>query len=261
MSMIPKLILDKRRFKPLRKVYLQMFEGTFINDAAFTAYFGFKNLGFEIVKVEHGDFFNMEMEPDSMACGGVNFMRDAFRKFGARPPKPLDIPKVLEPFAQRAIGHTTLVELMDSDPKFPIFVKPDENTKVFDGMVITNMNDLSLLQHYSGLEIPIMTSEVLRIISEHRAFVVDGELIDARKYKGRFGTHPDLDTINACIAAWDDQPVAYSLDMGVTDDGKTVLIEANDAYSLGTYGLDPYSYAKMLILRWKEITTRVEVAS
>lgn len=259
--MIPKLILDKRRFKPLNKVYIQMFEGTFINDAAFTAYFGFKNLGFEVVQLEHREFFNLDMEPNSMACGGVNFMKDALRKFGARPPKPLDIPKSLEPFAQRKISHTTLGELLESSPSFPIFLKPDESSKLFDGTVVTNMNDLSLFQHYAGLNVPIMTSEVLNIISEHRAFVVDGELIDVRKYRGKFGTHPDLSVINSCIAAWESQPVAYSLDMGVTDDGRTVLIEANDAYSLGTYGLDSYNYTKMLILRWKELVpTPVAIA-
>lgn len=144
--MIPKLFLDKKRFKPLNKVYIQMLDGTFINDAAFTAYHGFKNLGFEIIQIEHKDFFSMDMEPDSMACGGVNFMKDAFRKFQVRTPKPLDIPKELEQFAKRKIEHTTLGELIDSSPKFPIFIKPDENTKVFDGTVVTNMNDLSLFQ-------------------------------------------------------------------------------------------------------------------
>lgn len=108
-------------------------------------------------------------------------------------------------------------------------------------------------RHYAGLNIPIMTSEVVNIRSEHRAFIVDKELIDARKYKGKFGTHPDINVIQECIDSWPDQPVAYSLDMGMTEDGETILIEANDAYALGTYGIDPYNYTKMLILRWKQI--------
>ena len=128
---------------------------------------------------------------------------------------------------------------------------------MFDGTVVTNAYELELFKHYDGIDVPLMTSEVLKIVSEHRAFVADGKILDVRKYKGPYGTHPDLKTIENCIFVWEDQPVAYSLDVAVTEEGKTVLIEANDAYSLGTYGLDPYSYTKMLILRWKEITSPV----
>jgi hypothetical protein len=36
------------------------------------------------------------------------------------------------------------------------------------------------------------------------------------------------------------------MDWGVTSDGKTVLIEVNDVYALGCYGLDRLLYASML---------------
>jgi len=54
-------------------------------------------------------------------------------------------------------------------------------------------------------------------------------------------------------------PVAYSLDFGVTEDGRTLLVEANDFYFLGCYGLSPLSYALAIADRWKEIVENSEV--
>jgi len=244
---------DVKRFRPLKKVYMQMFEGAFINEAAYNAYHGFKNLRFELVPVEHGEFSNMEMEENSMACGGVKFMQDAFRKMGIGTVAALDIPEAIESFCQRKITHTTLRKLIESNPKFPLFVKPDGEGKLFDGTVVTNVYELEMFQHYAGLDIGVIHSEVLSIVSEHRAFITDGRIVDVDKYKGKYGTHPSLEVMENCMRAWKDAPVAYGLDFGVLDDGQTVLIEANDAYALGSYGLNSYDYTKMLILRWKEI--------
>lgn len=40
----------------------------------------------------------------------------------------------------------------------------------------------------------------------------------------------------------------------MTDDGRTLLIEVNDGYSLGCYGLFYIDYAKLLAARWAELT-------
>ncbi len=51
-------------------------------------------------------------------------------------------------------------------------------------------------------------------------------------------------------------PHAYSLDWGVTDDGRTLLVEMNEGYALGHYGLPPVSYARFLAARWHQIALR-----
>jgi hypothetical protein len=48
-------------------------------------------------------------------------------------------------------------------------------------------------------------------------------------------------------------PIACALDFGVSADGRTLLIEANDAFALGAYGLDAVVYANMLEDRWLQI--------
>ena len=51
----------------------------------------------------------------------------------------------------------------------------------------------------------------------------------------------------------------FTIDIGVTKDGRTLLIECNDAYSLGAYGLEDYKYAKMLSARWSQLLNREDV--
>lgn len=43
------------------------------------------------------------------------------------------------------------------------------------------------------------------------------------------------------------------MDFGVTEDGRTILIEVNDGYSLGAYGLEPTLYTRLLTARWAEL--------
>ena len=43
------------------------------------------------------------------------------------------------------------------------------------------------------------------------------------------------------------------MDFGVTDRGETRLVEVNDGFSLGCYGLEPILYARLLCARWSEL--------
>ena len=80
-----------------------------------------------------------------------------------------------------------------------------------------------------------------------------GKVVGAAHYKGDCFTHPDAATVRAGVAAFTGAPAAYGLDFGVTADGRTLLVEANDGFALGCYGLDPVLFAEMLEVRWCEI--------
>jgi hypothetical protein len=56
------------------------------------------------------------------------------------------------------------------------------------------------------------------------------------------------------IKAFQSGPRAYSLDFGVLRTGETCLVEVNDAYALGHYGLQSVLYARMIDARWEELT-------
>ena len=53
--------------------------------------------------------------------------------------------------------------------------------------------------------------------------------------------------------SWKERPMACSLDICVIKDGQTLLVEINDAYSLGCYGLASVFYAKLISARWSQI--------
>ena len=46
---------------------------------------------------------------------------------------------------------------------------------------------------------------------------------------------------------------AYGIDFGVLAQGDTALIELNDGFSLGSYGLDQSVYADLIVARWTEL--------
>ncbi|MMZ67938.1 hypothetical protein D1872_305770 [compost metagenome] len=53
-------------------------------------------------------------------------------------------------------------------------------------------------------------------------------------------------------------PKGYAVDFGLTDKGETLLVEVNDGYSLGHYGLFSLDYAKLLSARWAELTSTID---
>ncbi len=61
-----------------------------------------------------------------------------------------------------------------------------------------------------------------------------------------------------CIAQYKSAPAGYAIDFGVTDKGQTILIEVNDGYALGSYGLFYLDYVKLLSARWAELTSTLD---
>lgn len=226
-----------KNLQGVQKVYLQTFEGGPVNDASFTANMGFKCLNLDVETVDHTQINNLEVHNGTMFCGGVPFVKDGLRHLGIDIPKPLDYPKELLPYCQRRMYFTDLQGLLDLG-EYPIFVKPSEESKLFVGVIVGSAYELDMFKAYQGLDLPVVGSEVLDIVSEYRCFVINGEVYDCRRYNGDYRTLPDYDLIDEMVAAYKSSPVAYSIDVGVTSDGKTVLIECNDGYSLGTYGFD-----------------------
>lgn len=55
------------------------------------------------------------------------------------------------------------------------------------------------------------------------------------------------------VASYVDAPQGYAVDFGLARDGRTLLVEVNDGYALGAYGLEPHAYAHLLAARWYEL--------
>jgi len=216
----------------------------------YTAFQGFRALGFS------PEFFEREEQlektrPDELVVGGVSIVTRKLQSFGIEVPN-IDYPEELTPFLGRKIWKSTL-EAVLSDPRgWPVFVKPIQE-KAFTGFILKDEKSIPRL-YRAKKEEPVYCSELVDFEAEWRVFVRYGNILDARPYQGDWHLHFDAGIIEQAVRDYHSAPAGYAIDFGVTADGETLLIEINDGFALGTYGLDPIQYAKLLSARWCEFT-------
>jgi hypothetical protein len=145
-----------------------------------------------------------------------------------------------------------------TDRSPPLFVKP-VGDKIFAGAVMREFRDLIPTRELAG-DVLVWASTPVDFLSEWRCFVLEGELVGIGHYKGDPLRFPDSSVVKAAVGDYAlDAPAAYALDFGVVADSQTSLVEANDGFSLGCYGLGPLAYTRFLEARWRElISTRSE---
>ena len=224
------------------------------------AVFGFRELGAEKVKHKTIDEIYQWVNKDDIVLDYIDQCLTIFAKFGASPYTP-DYPAVLGPYLGRCIWTDTIDSINANPDKWGIFVKPVKE-KAFTGKVINGPADLvgcgSCYENYD-----VYCSPILNIKREWRGFIYYDKLIDLRPYSGDWNYSYDPSVINKAVEAfntWEYRPVACSLDFAVIEDedGKqqTIFLEANDAFALGNYGLQPLQYAKLISARWSQILNR-----
>jgi hypothetical protein len=232
-----------------------------ISPSATAAAQGFSHFGYEIQLVSRKALTTLPLSANTVVVGGVDTVRAALNRLGAVP-EHLSIPECLTEFAGRRVWTTTVFNLFDA-PAFPVFVKPRDDTKAFTGRVVTSLDDLeSLLMSRPNQpalpdEFPLLCQEPVCFFSEWRCFVLRGVVVGTSHYKGDPLRFPDADVISNTINAYKNAPAGYSADFGVLEDGRTVLVEVNDGYALGSGGLLGSTYAELLRARWEELTIQL----
>lgn len=193
------------------------------------------------------------LDRDSLLVGDGAAVSLALRQLGVEPPPPLDYPEALRPFLLRPVWQSTVGRLLTLEA--PLFAKPAARAKRFTGRVFAGPEDLYYLHGTSSRE-PIWCSPPVSWRAEWRAYVLGDRVLDLCWYSGDAGLAPDLDTLQAMLRAFRSSgsaPAACALDVGVLEDGRTALVEANDALALGAYGLAADSYTELLLARWAEL--------
>ena len=225
---------------------------------------GFTVLGYDERYFLSSDLTQTPVTAETVVVGGMGTVRAALEQIGIQPPSHASAPPVLQPYLGRKSWRTTFRDVRESG-LFPVFLKPYEDAKVFTGRVISGVSDLErLLQPQHGFptlteDFPLLAQEPVRFESEWRVFVVRGAVVGVSHYAGDALVFPASATIRIALGAYQGAPAGYSADFGMTDDGRTLLIETNDGYSLGHGGLVANLYADLLRSRWEEMTSRVEV--
>jgi len=55
------------------------------------------------------------------------------------------------------------------------------------------------------------------------------------------------------VQAFEDRPISFGMDWGITSAGPTILVEVNDGFSLGNYGLRGPEYTALIEARWRQL--------
>lgn len=237
----------------LAKCYIRYREDTPETELHAVAERGFRERGVETVPFYWIDDVD-ELKDLSHEVGLAGYIGDVWRALdtmGVPRPPSLDYPEVLDPFLCRSVRRMLLREARGLTGR-KLFVKPCKQ-KLFTGFVCEGtFNDQIRMGPYSETE-EVFVSDPVNFVSEYRCFVLRGDILTARHYKGDWGVSISRKRVEEAVEAWEDAPVAYCLDFGATDKGETVLVEVNDGFALGTYGLQPTLYAQMLEARWQEM--------
>lgn len=243
------------------KAFLEKCDKEWFDDFVYLAKQPLLKLGIEVVGFD-GTYLDEFVDKTSfnendIVIGSVEATKRFWQEVGIKTPNYLGYPKPLLRYLDREIttGKFSDVRKMS----LPIFVKPKSDVKLFTGFLLekeSTLNNIHLLFPEITEDLEVYISTPLNILSEYRCFVHKNELVGIKHYDGDFSLFPNIHTIHAMIDDYkNESPVAYTLDVAVTNltHNNTSLIEINDFWAIGGYGLDGTTYVKMIIDRFKEI--------
>ena len=232
------------------KAFIHTVGGRPFTEECAVAQRGFEKLGIECMPFSNNDVLDTAQRED-IVVGGMLVTGHALATRGVTPPV-IDYPKSLARFLGRTVWSATVDEIKPQD--LPMFIKPLDE-KELPGIVVNTMADLA--EYVArGDDYRVLCSDPVEFISEKRLFIRYGALIGVGHYRGDLHERVDSSIVHEIIEAYSadpDAPAGCSIDIGVTSDGKTLLVEVNDGYALGCYGLDSVSYALLLAARWAEL--------
>ena len=241
------------------KAFLEKINNEWLDDFVYMSKQPLIDMGYTIVPFD-GDNMSETLEnkyitKDDICIGSVQATTKFFELAGIPVPSYLGYPDQLKKYLGRNIETTTFGEL---GTDFPYFVKPANVVKMFTGDVIDNPKHLEYLVMFDKClpETAVIKSEIVDFVTEYRVFISHGKIYGMKHYKGDWLQLIDTSILESMISDFKDCPSAFTLDVGLTSDGRTLLVEVNDFWALGSYGLEGRDYALLCARRMSEIMKR-----
>lgn len=227
-----------------------------------TAY-GFWERGYEIIRFCYPELGEGNLDrgllkfPDeTIVSGGVGTIREALQRAGRPIPENLDLPEVLKPWIGRNYWKSTLAEIRmnveSGEVQKPVHVKPMFHHKKFKGTIVREFRDLIPSASVDG-DTPVLVQEVVSFVSEWRAYILRGQIVNVSNYLGDSLVFPDSQIMQAALDSFEMCPIAFGMDWGITADGDTLIVEVNDGFALGNYGVRLFEFTAMIEARWREL--------
>jgi hypothetical protein len=199
----------------------------------------------------------LPLDRRTLVVGYMPVVLGALAQLGIDPPDSPDYPTSLEPLLGRRIWTSTVGQVMDAvlDGCSALFAKPMGRRKRFTGRVFRTVDDLRFLEGASRA-LPVLCSDVVTWESEYRIYVVRGEIAGVCHYAGDPGVEVDMTMVREAVERLGrsgEGTAGYGIDFGVLRGGMTALVEWNDGFALGSYGLDRGAYTDLVLARWEEL--------
>ena len=234
-------------------VYIRALNNFPTDDWGVTALMGFRMKGTNVKFYE--DIEEVPLNRNSMVVGYIEDTKWFFEQMGWKVDYGLSLPtdlrnlKYLKRYVTKVWDCEDIISHIDNNfIKFPFFLKP-VNVKTFYPSIIKWKNELTPYENCKEFII----SQLIDIVSEYRCYIIDKKIVGCYNYLGDFYQYPNLKLVDEMINAFENAPIGYSIDVAVLKNGETCLIECNDGWSLGNYGLEPKLYTRLLTERWIEI--------
>jgi hypothetical protein len=210
----------------------------------------------EIAAFSNVNRSRFQVKSFDLVVGELPFVKASLRQHGKEMPKDDCYPLCLQKFMGRSYRETSLGDALRMTQNGPLFIKPSEKSKRFTGLVVGDPYEYRVASVSRSERVWVV--ERVQFIAEFRCYVSRGSLVSVSWYAGERSLLPDrvlIETAVAEMSVCPDSPCSYALDFGVTKSGATLLVEANDAFSLGCYeGMSSQDYFELLLSRWQQLT-------
>ncbi|MBP0020550.1 MAG: ATP-grasp domain-containing protein [Cyanobacteria bacterium SBLK] len=208
----------------------------------------------------------LKLDCESLLAGEIPIVLSALKQLKISFVKIRDYPNSLEQFFHRRIWQSSLGKLetrLHQGRNQPIFAKPANRSKRFTGKIFDSFHDLWVVSEVSRQE-KIWCSEVVHWLNEYRVYVTkdcnsDSQIVGIYPYNVKqheTNQKIDISIVREALQCLDkagESVAGYALDFGILETGEMALVEMNDGFSLGNYGLSDRLYTDLILARWEEL--------
>ena len=223
-------------------------------------YDGYLALGYDTKLISATDIYanKHQITREDVFGGHVQLCQYIWKQLKVADPCIPNYPEELKGYFGRSIQKMKIKDFRkilqeNEDFGHKLFVKPITN-KLFTGFVCLTEKEFDS-KCTCGNNVDVYVSSYVDFGAEFRAYIYKGKVVDCYRYWGDDWkvTTPHMN-IEEMVSKLKINAIFYSLDVGIdTSRQRTLLMEVNDGYALGNYGINFLDYAKYSSERWLEI--------
>lgn len=187
--------------------------------------------------------------------GSIEFCLYFYSKFGIKNIIPINVPEKLKDFVKRKcyfdynVYHDKL-DLFDknNDEKLYMVKSKEQIKSKINGFYSNKCIDIlswSILNNY------FVSKYIDNVCSEWRVFVYNKRILGLKCYSGDEWILPDKKYIEEIVNFYDRE--SYTLDVMITENGLTDILELHQFFSCGLYGFNHPELLNMMISTHMEI--------